>query len=106
MLIRMKAKYYSGKTKGGKYDPTATVLPGCKGYQERIQLNALYGKLPEKAFEEAKMAAYKKIGKIGNPPTLLTMLLNHGDMVVMHGADMQKYYEVRYLSPLYAVAGY
>lgn len=95
MMVRMKAAYYSGKTKAGKYDPLAPVLPGCKAYDERVKLNSRWGKIPKHAWEEEKAALYKKIGRIGNAPVLLTMQLNHGDMVVMHGAEMQKYYEVR-----------
>lgn len=100
MMIRMKAAYYSGKTKAGKYDPLAPVLPGCKGYEERLQLNALYGKVAREEFEAAKARMYEKIGRIGNPPILLTMQLNHGDMVVMHGEAMQKYYEAWVSLPL------
>ena len=96
MMIRMKATYYSGKTKAGKYDPLAPVLPGCKGYEERVKLNSLYGKVSKEAFEKAKTRLYKKMGRIGNAPVLLTMQLNHGDMVVMHGAEMQKFYEVAF----------
>lgn len=95
MMIRMKATYYSGKSRAGKYDPLAPVLPGCKGYEERVKLNSLYEKVSEEAFEQARAEVYKKIGRIGSPPVLLTMQLNHGDMVVMNGGEMQKYYEVR-----------
>lgn len=99
MMIRMKATYYSGKTKAGIYDPLAPVLPGCKCYEERVKLNSLYGKVSKVAFAEAKAKVYKDMSRIGNAPVLLTLQLNHGDMVVMHGGEMQKFYEVDNLPP-------
>jgi alkylated DNA repair dioxygenase AlkB len=33
-------------------------------------------------------------GKCGEAPIEIKMELNHGDLVVMHGENLQKYYEV------------
>jgi hypothetical protein len=99
MMIRMKAKYYFGITKSGVYNPLAPVLPGCKGYAERVELNSLNGKISKEAFEEAKKTLCKNLRQVGSPPPLLTMYIKHGDMIVMHGAEMQKYYEVYLLPP-------
>lgn len=94
MMIRMKAKYYFGIKKSGVYNHLAPVLPGCKMYEERLELSSLYGKISNEAFEEAKETLCKKLRLVGSPPPLLTMYIKHGDMIVMHGAEMQKYYEV------------
>lgn len=94
MKFRMKKRYYSGVTKSDVYDPHAPVLPGCAREKERRALNALYGKISDAEFQKRKNELLGKISKTGNCPVLLTLLLNHGDIMVMHGSEMQKYYEV------------
>lgn len=91
----MKERYFSGLGKSGKYDPLAPVLPGCLLEEERKALNAEYGKIPQADFDARRQAMYDdNASRLKNCPPLITMNLKHGDMVVMHGAEMQKYYEV------------
>ena len=116
MTLRMKSRYYTGLTGGGTYSPSDPVLPGCRLEGKRKKLNSLYGQISSEAFDaevekmykeaknEVKKGARKGVedgdeNDSGINPTLLSMMLEHGDIVVMHGAEMQKYYEVRPFSP-------
>ena len=98
MTIRMKEKYYSAKKiRFNPYNPDAPVIKGCQLYEERLALNALHksgcsdqalraaeSKLQQEAQEKGRVTA----------PVILNMRLHHGDMVVMHGSEIQKYFEV------------
>ncbi|MCJ1307612.1 hypothetical protein MMC25_001259 [Agyrium rufum] len=101
MTMRMKRKPYTGVGKGGSYDSTAPVLPGAWLKEERQLLNA---KAVDLSKEDLAKNARRMLDKqfkngIGNKKRphdcapLLNMHLAHGDMVVMHGAEMQRYYE-------------
>ena len=94
MKLRMKDRYYKGLTKGNHYNPDEPVLPGCALEKERKALNAKKDSMTAEQFEKSRLSMYKKHGKLSSSPVLLTMKLQHGDMVVMHGTEMQKYYEV------------
>lgn len=122
MTIRMKAKYFLTsravckrpiRTKGKgakqtfdiKHDPSAPVPIGCQNYQERRNLASLYNNLPLRTrYESALKELFKQTSKSGtrNAPVILNMRLKHGDMVVMHGEDLQKCFEVRF--SIYSVA--
>ena len=55
MKLRMKSKWYSAKNlKINTYDPTEEVIPGMQGWQDRLELNSLYGQVSEKEFNVAK----------------------------------------------------
>ena len=96
MTLKMKERYYKGTTKGDRYDPKEPVLPGSALEQERKALNTLHTILTENEFEERRKKMYKdNAKKIGPPPVILTMALAHGDIIIMHGAEMQKYFAVR-----------
>ena len=94
MKIRMKEKYYRGfsalriPTKG---DP---VLPGCHMYEERAALAERYrdGEIDKDEHDSQLLKTVPRAN--GNPPTTIEMQLHHGDLVVMHGENLQKYYEV------------
>lgn len=90
----MKPTHYYGISKAGVYDPRTPVLPGCYMEHERRALNAKLGMISCAAFEKERSNIYKDCRRSKSPPDLLTLQLHHGDMVVMHGAEMQKYYEV------------
>lgn len=118
MTIRMKAKYFltsravskrpvgaRAKAKGGKqtfeikHDPSAPVPVGCQNYQERCNLASLYNDSRYRArYESALNELAKQTSKSGarNAPVVLNMRLKHGDMVVMHGEDLQRCFEVRF----------
>ena len=94
MYLRMKDRYFTGLTRGNNYHPDEPVLPGSALEEERKALNAKHGTVSDAEFEKLRVATYKGFKKVSHCPPLLTMKLQHGDMVVMHGAEMQKYYEV------------
>lgn len=94
MTVRMKENVFSAK----KHDFTKPVLPGCQLYNERSQLNDDYKNLKPAGFARSKARFDNALRQTTNLkrscPALLTMKLKHGDMVVMHGHKLQKYYEV------------
>ncbi|KAL3456773.1 hypothetical protein BJX64DRAFT_270105 [Aspergillus heterothallicus] len=104
--LRMKFKYYHGFSKSGtkktltKNDP---VLVGCLNREWRLDLKnkKANGELNDEQYEEAWWNKWKespqtdkpvKAGAREAPPCIRTEL-HHGDIVVMHGAGVQKYYE-------------
>lgn len=103
MEIRMKTKYYHGyrynRSRLGSYHPVLDdpVLQGCKHEDERRDLKEQYsGNMISKAeYDDARVQLFAdKRYQNSTPPVLIRMELKHGDLVVMHGADLQKYYEV------------
>lgn len=90
----MKSKYFSGfvnKTRN-RYDPTIPILPGCFKPEKREELNAMASTMtPDELTRKAKELLK---GCPLSPPVVLKMKLRHGDIMGMHGVDLQKYYEV------------
>lgn len=100
----MKSKYYHGhggigvRAKAKEYrllrdDP---VLQNCKHEDERRTLKQQYeaGEITQAQYDDARTQLFQKDKKHGKPPILIDMHLKHGDLVVMHGGELQKYYEV------------
>ena len=107
MTLKMKERYYKGVTKTGAYRADEPVLPGSALEQERKALNALHGTLTKEQFEERRKKMYKdNAKKIGPPPVILKMALAHGDIIIMHGAEMQKYFVVRKPPPVVFIYKY
>ena len=102
MSLRMKERYYRGFTKGGKYNPREPLLPGCAFEEDRKSLNNKWGKVSDKQFGIEVNQLSKRLNR-KNSPVFLNMTLCHGDIVIMHGAEMQKYYEVRLLFVEYCI---
>lgn len=98
MTIRMKEKYYSAKRiRFNPYNPNIPVIKGCQLYEERLELNALHKSgCRDKVLRVQEAKLQKKAQKIGRncAPVILNLKLHHGDMAVMHGGEMQKYFEV------------
>lgn len=98
MTIRMKERYYSARRiKFDPYDPNAPVIEGCQLYEKRRELNArIKGGCSDRVRRAHQAKLRKEVQKISrsSAPVILNMRLHHGDMVVMHGSDMQKYFEV------------
>lgn len=102
MALRMKNKYYSAhrlmnlKT---TYDPMRPVIPGMQGWEDRMRLNELFGKVNQKEFDKAKERFFQNIrsgkyGKSGTPSPVIKLKLKHGDITVMDGKSLQKYFVV------------
>ena len=102
MLIRMKDEYYNGfRKRDGKdkiylqHDP---VLPGCANEEARAELARKFN--AKEITAEQYLAARQALPTSRREaPPMCTMALNHGDLAVMHGPDLQKYYEVNHLTP-------
>ena len=97
MTIRLKKRYYQ-LPKGFSletYDPKAEVFPGSRLYKERLEINKLHEAGDDRGYKMAKAELFKNLKKGNvNASPILTMKLRMGDMVVMHGGEMQKYFEV------------
>lgn len=100
MNFRLKSKHWMFKERvAKKYNPQQPVLPGSQAWKIRLAVNELYhaGQMPE--YEDAKAQLFKSLNSKGetskkNGVAVLSLELRHGDMVVMHGEDIQKHYEV------------
>ena len=98
MEWRLKVRYWCGfKDKRHKhYDPKIPILPGCRKPEERQKLNELAKTASTEELDAAAQVALEfPKGESKTPPTVLELDLRHGDYMVMHGALMQTYYEVR-----------
>ncbi|CAG8205527.1 unnamed protein product [Penicillium olsonii] len=100
MSVRMKYKYFNGTTR--KVDATAAgtllqddpVLKNCDLENERRALKEKFdaGEISSEGYNTARQDLFK--GRRGKEaPISVKMELHHGDMVVMHGENLQKYYE-------------
>ncbi|OXV10959.1 hypothetical protein Egran_01280 [Elaphomyces granulatus] len=96
MKVRMKREYYLGFHKSRddlvKDDP---VLVGCCKYEERIALKGEFDNrsITKEQYDQRRTEIFKTVIKPGQVKPLIEMRLQHGDFVVMHGANLQKYYE-------------
>jgi hypothetical protein len=94
----MKARHYHGVSSvAGLYDDAAPI-PGCQHYDARLALQPSLEALKKsdsKAYNARRKQIPKQLGlnNRGTARDALTMQLGHGDIVIMHGADVQKYYE-------------
>jgi hypothetical protein len=92
----MKARIYNGASTAGVYDD-ARSLPGCAQCEARAALQPELEALKQ-SDPKAYSACLKQIPKdlklkaSGNAKKVLKMELDHGDIVFMHGAGLQKYY--------------
>ncbi|KAI7186089.1 hypothetical protein D0869_08586 [Hortaea werneckii] len=103
MYLRMKSKHFVGCSKTGVFTPDRPVPGGIEGKEMDERRLAAWNEL--QSLKETDRAAYsrrlkeipKELGlysKKGKPgPDLVTVTLNHGDIVLMEGYDIQKYLE-------------
>jgi hypothetical protein len=103
MTLRMKTKHYQGaKSYTEKGKPVFRLIkeapvPGCIKYKERKtaweDIQKLQGDI--RAFDQRlrEIPIQLKLKEKGDQSPIMTLKLKHGDMVFMHGADIQKYYE-------------
>jgi len=95
----MKKVWYDGHRKTGKPIKDDPVLAGCKYEQERCKLKEDFeaGNISEAEYDEARAVVFnsrnKKKDSKAQAPTIISITLEHGDMVVMHGRKLQDYYE-------------
>lgn len=106
MHFRMKKKYFTPaalankEQKINRYDPKRNVPVGSKLWEKRTALNAEFGKIPDAEWEKAKREVFKEFAtvKAVQCKKLLEIELKHGDYLIMHGGEIQKYYEVCFLA--------
>ena len=97
MRLRMKARHYNGVSNASIYDDSPP-LPGCAAYASRLAVQSSLSSLKStdsKAYR-ARLKSLPKELKLksgGTARDAITMTLAHGDIVVMHGERIQKYYE-------------
>ncbi|KAI9804405.1 MAG: hypothetical protein M1825_001304 [Sarcosagium campestre] len=96
MLLRMKKRPHSGGT-GKIWELSRKPLPGCLEYEKRL---ALYEQSPTissadvtKREDDLQAELTKNPRFLRCPPNVLSLRIKHGDIVIMHGADLQKSYE-------------
>ncbi|KAF3033624.1 hypothetical protein E8E12_002666 [Didymella heteroderae] len=98
MRLRLKAKHHLGVSNAGVYTD-APPLPGCLQYESRrrlvAELQALKSAVSATEYRKRLKEIPRDLGSkaSGNARDVLTMKVGHGDVVVMHGAELQRYYE-------------
>ncbi|KAN0085567.1 hypothetical protein V8E54_002034 [Elaphomyces granulatus] len=96
MNVRMKTPYYRGYHNSidnlVKDDP---VLKGCYKDEERIALKGEFdnGSITKEIYDQRRTEICKTPTKLPPAKPCIEMRLQHGDFVVMHGANVQEYYE-------------
>ncbi|KAK2766113.1 hypothetical protein FQN54_007628 [Arachnomyces sp. PD_36] len=94
MSIRMKDKYYNGCTAAKKLVADDPILVGCAKFQEKKALEQEFqnGNIDQAGYDRRRGAIVFGV-KRRECPAMCVMELNHGDLVVMHGSLLQKYFE-------------
>jgi alkylated DNA repair dioxygenase AlkB len=98
MRIRLKQKHHLGVSNAGIYTDTPP-LPGCLQYDARHRLVSELSDLKARVSPSKYRKRLKQIPKelglkaSGNAKDVLTMRVAHGDVVLMHGEALQRYYE-------------
>lgn len=98
MRIRLKQKHHLGVSSAGIYTETPP-LPGCLQYEARRRLASELSDLKTRVSPSEYRKRLKQIPKelglkaSGNAKDVLTMRVAHGDVVLMHGEALQRYYE-------------
>ncbi|KAH0544635.1 hypothetical protein FGG08_001285 [Glutinoglossum americanum] len=97
MTIRMKASHYHGVSRTGAYVDKHPPTKGCLNYEQRLLRHQEMEQLDPKMRSLLCKEIVKDLGlsRKRSSPVWLSMRLNHGDIVVMHGVKIQTYYEVR-----------
>ena len=106
MHFRMKRQAYCGLNKNHTYDIDGDVLEGSLNRERREECNYILSD-SSKLTEDEKRTAIKQIyeewwlegGRLRSAPDVLRLDLKHGDIMVMHGHQLQQYYEVSRFSP-------
>lgn len=97
----MKKTHWSGFSKSGVYQHDEEPLPGCRLYEERKELYNLRDNRDDQT-QRRRHQLMREISRnhSGYAPSVIKTVLKHGDLLVMHGANIQKYYEVRFFLQL------
>ncbi|KAJ5673085.1 hypothetical protein N7507_002212 [Penicillium longicatenatum] len=95
MKIRMKDQYYNGQSKRFVVLKDDIILPNCRNEKARRDLKKQYedGIITKAVYDQRRTSLFNKQGSSGEAPAQIQLTLHHGDLVVMHGENLQKYYE-------------
>ncbi|KAI1921801.1 hypothetical protein LOZ12_002134 [Ophidiomyces ophidiicola] len=95
MLVRLKQKYFKVPEQTSKnFEMEDLVLPSCSMEAERRELKIRYESQQISRNEYWKRLAHLRgRNRRREASPFCSLELHHGDMVVMHGANLQKYYE-------------
>lgn len=96
MVVRLKDKYYRGRTAGNKLIDDDPVMVSCEEYEQRMALKHEFdnGSITLEEYNQRRSQIYKTIRRREAHP-IIELDIEHGDLVIQHGEDLQKYYEVR-----------
>ena len=99
----MKAKYFKGYVKPAaqtksqpKFDPDMAILPGCQLEERRRDLHNMSSTKTKAQVDKAWQNLHLKLKSLRphRAPDALEIAMGHGDIVIMQGAEIQKFYEV------------
>lgn len=95
--MRPKGKFYFGFSKMGKPTPNDPVLPGSKYYNVYHPWKKALdeGRMSLEEYQEKREEHARNNKRGGHAPVIAEFPLTHGTLYGMHGANFQKYYEVR-----------
>ncbi|KAF2224207.1 hypothetical protein BDZ85DRAFT_260574 [Elsinoe ampelina] len=97
MLFRVKSKHWTGMTKGGQF-VHKRPLQGTSHYSSRLsaweKLRSQIGDATPKPDQLKRVATALELqDNVRDRKPWLRLRLSHGDVVVMHGAPLQEYFE-------------
>jgi len=97
MTIRMKSSHYHGVSRTGAYVDKYPPTKGCINYEQRLLKHEEMERSDPKIRSSLCKEIVKDLGlsRKRASPIWLSMRLNHGDIVLMHGTKIQIYYEVK-----------
>ena len=110
MSFRIKKRFAHPILSEKYYDPDQEVVMGSDFWEDRVKLNALHNPDTMDEFKAEKARLFKKMGDEAKAkrlaPWCLKLQLRHGDFVIMHGANVHTYYEVRLPHYVYRIVQY
>ncbi|KAF2398106.1 hypothetical protein EJ06DRAFT_481066 [Trichodelitschia bisporula] len=96
MSLRLKTKHYLGQTKS-KIFVDRPPVPGCAKYEERLEafntLQTLTRGTKEYSNFLKDTPRKLKLPATGKPEVSISMRLSHGDIMAMHGREIQEFFE-------------
>ncbi|KAJ5786325.1 uncharacterized protein N7503_011537 [Penicillium pulvis] len=95
MKIRMKHQYYNGQSRRGVLLKKDIILPNCTNEKQRQKWKDQFenGTITKGVYDRRRTTLFRKQRLTGESPIQIQLDLQHGDLVVMHGEDLQKCYE-------------
>ncbi|KAE8329966.1 hypothetical protein BDV39DRAFT_213445 [Aspergillus sergii] len=95
MQIRMKSKYYKGQSNRNILLENDPVLPGCAFQLQRQAWKTEFehGMITQTKYNKYRNEFFKNNRTQCEAKPCIKLDIHHGDMVVMHGESLQRYYE-------------